>query len=314
MQSCLRQASILTQIENSEASDTKSRLSKLEKLNANSPTSLRPSDILNEKIANTIREFSFLTENANYLHRPTLDDYLFDETPHSKMNNMNEKVVDTLMGVNSHESFYFLLHEFNLNHIIMHTFIYSSMLNLTENVLDKLIRLNTNINLNVCIRKSLFEYYNFSLTDEALRENSLKGVYSSLELLSDYDFVLPMITQLKSEMAKSRHNVTNNVLYVYEYSKLPSFNYLLNFMKNIYKSFDEAEQFHNKTIVPHYSELDFVFGLPVLSKSNLIDFKDNKTFLFNYTNEEYNLSILMINYWTNFAKYGLDLHFKHIFT
>lgn len=288
MQLCLKQVSYLTHMVNKEKSENSSKIN----------------DIIGENLANGLREMSFLTENSNFLHRPAFDDSFFDKIPHAKMNDLNEKTIDSIMGVTSHESFYFLLHDFNINHIIMHTFIYSSLLNLTDNLLFKLIRLNANMELNVCLRKHLFSYYNFTMNDQAIKANSLKNVYDSLELLSDYDFVLPMITQIKSEFEKSEKNVTNNVLYVYEYSKLPSFNYLLKMMKNVYKSFEEAEKFHNKSVVPHYAELDSVFGLPILAKSNLIKYQDTTSLFFNYTKEEYDLSILLINYWSNFAKYG----------
>ena len=294
MQKCLKQVSSFTQMINKEKSGNITSHLSLTKIN----------DKLNENLSNGLRELSFLTENSNFLHRPAFDDFFFDKIPHAKMNDLKEKTIDSIMGVTSHESFYFLLHDFNINHIIMHTFIYSSLLNLTDNLLFKLIRLNANLELNVCLRKHLFNYYNFTLSDKAIRGNSLKNVYGSLELLSDYDFVLPMITQIKSEFEKSMKNMTNNILYVYEYSKLPSFNYLLKLMKNVYKPFEEAEKFHNRSVVPHYAELDSVFGLPILVASNLIKYKDNTSLIFNYTKEEYELSILMINYWTNFAKYG----------
>jgi hypothetical protein len=295
MQLCLKQVSILTQIVSRQ---------KNENSTAQLLSSIKLNDMLNENVLSGLREFSFLTENSNFLHRPTFDDFFFDKMPHINMNDLSEKTIDSIMGVTSHESFYFLLHDFYINHIIVHTFIYSSLLNLTDNILFKLMRLNANMELNVCIRKHLFNYYNISMTESEIRGNSLKNVYDSLELLSDYDFILPMITQIKSEFEKSKNNLTNNILYVYEYSKLPSFNYFLKIMKNVYKSFEEAEKFHNRSVVPHYSELDSVFGMPILVKSNLIKYKDNKSLVFNYTKEEYDLSILMINYWTNFAKYG----------
>lgn len=74
----------------------------------------------------------------------------------------------------------------------------------------------------------------------------------------------------------------------------------------------------NNSVVPHFSELDFVFGLPLLSESNIIKSKGTvskttgTTYLFNYTNEEKQFSLLMIDYWTSFAKYGYvnNINFK----
>jgi hypothetical protein len=66
--------------------------------------------------------------------------------------------------------------------------------------------------------------------------------------------------------------------------------------KKVYKSL-------NQSVIPHFSELDYVFGLPILSRENLLKYK-TKTFDYNYSNMEYELSLLMIKYWSNFAKYG----------
>ena len=174
------------------------------------------------------------------------------------------------------------------------------MLNLTDNLLYKLARINTNMDLNVCLRRELFGYYNFLLDDKVLREDSLKEVVESIPLLSDYDFVLPVVTELKALMRKE----SKLKYYVYEFGHVPSLNYLLDFMKGVYGSFEAAVSDYENRVVPHFAELDFVFGLPVLSKSNLIKFKDEKKYFFNYTQQEVELSALMIKYWSNFAKYG----------
>ena len=59
----------------------------------------------------------------------------------------------------------------------------------------------------------------------------------------------------------------------------------------------------NNTVVPHFSELDYVFGLPILSKQNLIKYKTSN-FNYSYTDDEMALSLLIIRYWSNFAKHG----------
>jgi len=61
----------------------------------------------------------------------------------------------------------------------------------------------------------------------------------------------------------------------------------------------------NKKVVPHFSELDYVFGLPALSATNLIvkKFKNSK-YEYDYTSHEHLLSLKMMMYWSNFAKYG----------
>lgn len=256
-------------------------------------------------VKNTLRELSFLTENSNYLHRPSLDNDFLKSMPHylvSESSNTLNSDVDIMVGITSQESFYFLLHEYNLNHILSHAFIYSSILNLTDNLLFKLTKLNNDVKLSSCLKKNLFNFYNMDITDESiLKKNSLKNNFKSLDLISDYDFILPLITQLKAYL--NQKNTDKSNLYVYEFSHLPSFNYLLTHMKSYYKVYESALDYFNHSVVPHFSELDFVFGLPVLSKSNLVSAKDEER-LYNYTRDEYDLSVLMIKYWSNFAKYG----------
>ena len=70
------------------------------------------------------------------------------------------------------------------------------------------------------------------------------------------------------------------------------------FLKNEFK---EAYAKMNKSVVPHFTELDYVFGLPILSYLDLIG---SKMHPYNYTEEEFNLSLTMMTYWTNFAKNG----------
>lgn len=152
-----------------------------------------------------------------------------------------------------------------------------------------------------------------TMTDQELLANSLKNKIQSIELISDYDFVLPMITQLKfySNFTTQRDKPANksSKLFAYEYSHITSFNYLLDHLKSFHMGYDQALVQLNNSVVPHFSELDFVFGLPLLSMSGLIKSKSRPKYLYNYTKEEVEFSLLVIDYWTNFAKYGYNWGF-----
>lgn len=247
-----------------------------------------------------VRDMTMLTENSNYIHRPTLDYEFFTQSPHSSLSLLSD--LDIMMGATIHESFFFLFHDYNINDILTHAFIHSSLLNSTQNLIAKLTEFNRNRKLNFCLKRHLFNYYGLEMSDADLAKNSLKNITSSLELISDYDFILPIITYLKHYLD---HRNTNN-LYVFEYAHFSSFNYLLDFMRNYNLDFDSHLVKLNKSAVPHFSELDFVFGLPMLSKYDLIKAKNVSAseFLYNYTEPEYLLSKKLISYWTNFAKYG----------
>lgn len=153
-----------------------------------------------------------------------------------------------------------------------------------------------------------------TMTYQELVSNSLKNKINSIELISDFDFVLPMISQLKFYTNFSS-NEPKNRLYVYEYSHITSFNYLLDHLKTYHIGYDQALIKLNHSVVPHFSELDFVFGLPLLSRSGLIKNKSRLKYLYNYTKEELEFSLLIIDYWTSFAKYGsVNLTFLLNFT
>lgn len=105
---------------------------------------------------NLVREVSCLTENSNYLHRPTKDGELIERMPQDELKTslfMNSKI-DVLVGLTSHESFYFLLHDYNIHDILVHTLIYSSILNLTDNIVDKLNELKSMPELGNCLKRS----------------------------------------------------------------------------------------------------------------------------------------------------------------
>lgn len=62
----------------------------------------------------------------------------------------------------------------------------------------------------------------------------------------------------------------------------------------------------NGEVVPHFSELDYVFGLPILSNLDMVNYKNNNKRRDEhvYRQEEYDLSYEMMGFWANFAKYG----------
>jgi carboxylesterase type B len=261
-----------------------------------------------EFVENALQEVSYLTENSNYLHRPSVDGELIERMPHVDMSQSEflNGQIDVLIGVTSHESFYFLLHDYNINDLLVHTFVYSSLLNLTTNLVQKLARLKANVPLNFCVKRGLFAHYNITLNDTELSLNKLKSNLNSLDLISDYDFVLPMISQLNAYLnfTKQRSKGSRNKLFAYEYSHLTSFNYLLDHLKTYHLGYENALAKLNFSVIPHFSELDYVFGMPVLSRSNLVRTKNNYKYAYNYTREEYEFSLLIVDYWTNFAKYG----------
>ena len=111
---------------------------------------------MTKKSSNSVREVSYLTENSNYLHRPTLDGELIPDMPHDslKTNEFYNTKIDVLVGLTSHESFYFLLHDYNINDILLHSLIYSSIINYTDDILGKLGELHRSPKLGNCLKKS----------------------------------------------------------------------------------------------------------------------------------------------------------------
>ncbi len=206
------------------------------------------------------------------------------------------KGMDLMIGNTNHESFYFLEFSYNLEDILNHAFIYSSLLNLTSNLIVKLTTLDRQKSVTVCLKKHLLTYYNI---DQSEHSNSLVKNQETLNLIDDFEFNLPMITHLKLNMQSN----STKKLYAYQFNFESAFNYMLK--KSM--PYSDVYQFVfmqlNNTVVPHFSELDYVFGLPILSEQNLIKYKTNN-FNYNYTQDELALSVLMIKYWSNFAKYG----------
>lgn len=257
-------------------------------------------DVSNFTLNYTQKDYCFLTKNSNFLYKPSTDQDLIKSSPHHQLAtdayfNSN---IDLLIGLTTNESFYFLLHSYDMNEMIKHAFIHSSMINQTENLIEKLINLNKKKELGLCLKRSLVNFYHIQMSDEELRKNSLKGKLDALELMSDFDFRLSVISQLKLHLDT---NATNKI-YAYVYSHVSSFNYLLDRLKNFYDEYKEALVKLDNSVTPHFSELDFVFGLPILSKENLIP--KNAGLEYNYTQQEIELSISIIENWANFAKNG----------
>lgn len=257
-------------------------------------------DAANFTLNYTQKEYCFLTKNSNFLYKPSTDGQIIKSWPHDQLVNDEyfNSNIDVLIGVTTTESFYFLLHSYDMNEIIKHAFIHSSMINRTDNLIEKLILINRKNDLNLCLKRSLVNFYKISMSDEELENNSLKGKLDALELMSDFDFRLSVITQLKIYL----DNQSSNKVYAYLYSHLSSVNYLLDHLKSYYEEYQKALKKLNNSVTPHFSELDFVFGLPVLSQETLLPKKSGQEY--NYTQEEFDFSLKLIEYWTNFAKIG----------
>ena len=132
--------------------------------------------------------------------------------------------------------------------------------------------------------------------------NKRTSIVEEVAIMSDYEIKLPFINFLKLRTDNlQKHNLSK--IFVYEFSHRLSFNYLLDEARQTSKLLDSAYELFNGTVAPHHSELDFVFGLPMLSTSNNLSFKNNK-YAYNYTATEFQMSKLLIKYWSNFAKYG----------
>lgn len=257
-------------------------------------------DVSNFTLNYTQKEYCFLTKNSNFLYKPSTDGQLITSSPHNQLANDEyfNSNIDVLIGVTKTESFYFLLHSYDMREMIKHAFIYSSMINQTENLIQKLIAIDRDEELNFCLKRSLVNFYHIGMSDQELRKNFLKGKLDALELMSDFDFRLSVITQLKIHLDKK----ASNKIYAYVYSHVSSFNYLLDHLKSFYVEYKTALAKLNNSVTPHFSELDFVFGLPVLSREILMP--NNSGLAYNYTQEEFDFSLKLIKDWANFAKHG----------
>lgn len=262
----------------------------------------------------TVFEISMLTENANYLHKPIVDNELIELLPHEYIKRVDNVDLDQMIGLTSHESFYFLDHAFNFTDLVKHAFIYSSLLNKTTDLIEKLINLTNNRSLRSCLKKKLFDFYKIRYHGYEIKTDIIQRNVYSLEFISDIDFYMPLTTQLKYKLERdlANSNRSTSRYFIYRYSYYPTFNYMLNELKGYYKVFEQAYKHYKKKVVPHFSELDFVFGLPILSKNNLTGFKD-QAHNYEYPSSEYKLSMLMIGYWSNFAKYGYQFIYFNLF-
>lgn len=247
-----------------------------------------------------VKEIAWLSDNINNLHRANIDYDYIEDFPHFKVNDLD---MDLMIGITRHESFYFLEFNYILDDILKHTFIYSSLLNLTSDLIDKLTILETNTQVNMCLKKKLLSFYNINTHYLKHEPNGLVKDDLALNLIDDFEFVLPMITHLKLRSDKKNLSTDNRKLYAYQFNFRPSFNYMLTKSMPYSDVYRNVYEHLNGNIVPHFSELDYMFGMPILSRKNLIRYK-SKAFDYDYSQTEYDLSILMMKYWSNFAKYG----------
>jgi hypothetical protein len=145
-----------------------------------------------------------------------------------------------------------------------------------------------------------------ALKDELLKcyDKEYLSDKENLVILSDYDIKLSMSTLLKAKAKQDQMNCSRSNLYAYEFAYVSKFNYMLHEALNMSHRSRDAYNAYNQKIAPHNAEMDFVFGLPVLAKFNLINNYDDDEIFLNYTDMDYDVSLLMIQYWSNFAKYG----------
>ncbi|CAF0944319.1 unnamed protein product, partial [Didymodactylos carnosus] len=112
-----------------------------------------------------------------------------------------------------------------------------------------------------------------------------------IDLVSDLMFNYHMV-QLLNIRAKTPN--VNSSTYAYIYSHKPTFK-----AKSLFRD-------HLKTlptVVGHFAELDYVFGVPLAKDYPKIHNNVNKNW-YNYSVEEQEFSRQIIRYWTNFIKTG----------
>jgi hypothetical protein len=178
----------------------------------------------------SIKELTHLTGNPNYLHRPVVDDDFIEEYPHVTLrkhdNYLNQ--IEVMAGITDHEAFYFLENDYDFNEILRHAFTFSSLLNRTENLLDKLVVINENVEVNLCLKTKMLEFYNVSqINRRDLVANVLVKNRQTLDLMCDFEFNLAFIAQLKLKMSHQQGSANISKLFVYRFSFIPSFNIML---------------------------------------------------------------------------------------
>ncbi len=178
----------------------------------------------------SIKELTHLTGNPNYLHRPVVDNDFIEEYPHVTLrqpdNYLNK--IEVMAGITDHEAFYFLENNYDFNEIIRHAFTFSSLLNRTERLIEKLVVINENLEVNICLKKKMLEFYKVSpieLSD--LMANKLVKNLQTLDLMCDYEFNLAFIAQLKLKMSHQQNNPNISKMFVYRFSFNPSINIML---------------------------------------------------------------------------------------
>lgn len=276
---------------------------------------------------NIINEIGSLIDKESLLFTPIVDNDLIVDNPHKLLKSENFLKIDLLIGLTAQESFLMIEHDYKLSEVfeqILNQAYYLNLLNIknTENVElinktinDKKSSLKHNDYLNNCLKNNIYSFYN-QLNKQVFASNktyfnnnrNISNNLVDVDLLSDYDIRLPYINLLsfKAEYqlkARNFKNISNSRLFAYEFTYPPSFNYLLDYAKTRSKVLMDAHKLYDYKVSSHYTELDYVFGLPILSKLNYLEYKNDK-YSYKYTDMEYNISLLIIKYWTNFAKYG----------
>ena len=249
----------------------------------------------------TIDEFNLLTVDANNFHRVNFFDYdFFDKNALVQLNQQLTKFnkIDVMAGITRHEAFFYAEQINDLDSAIRNMFTSSFFLDETDSGINPLLTLKSD-KVYTCLKKHILEFYGFgNYSEEDIKSFKFTKNFRMIDLATDLDFMLPLASQIVKRLQFEKNNgkILSN-FYVYEFSHELAYNH---FLKNI-----DMTPFRESVgqVIPHFSELDLVFGLPVLNKLNMMKNTD-KEFQYKTTNEEYELSLLMMKYWSDFVKYG----------
>ena len=259
-------------------------------------------ELLSRKVSNSLSEIGLLVNKETMLYTPIVDNDLIHDNPFKMLENENFLKIDTMVGVTAEECFYMLDHSYLLTDVFENLLMQSKNLNLTNNIEEKFKSIQKEHLMRECLKENIYSFYEKLLYKKKKSPKSKSRVFEEVSIISDYEIKLPFINFLKTRAEYlAKKNLSN--LFVYEFAYAPSFNYLLDQARTSSYVLEEAYKIYKGAISPHNTELDFVFGLPMLSKTNNLNHKSDKYF-YNYAQNEVDISILMIKYWTNFAKYG----------
>jgi carboxylesterase type B len=250
------------------------------------------------KVINSINEIGALVKKETMLYTPVVDRDLIIDNPFRMLNNDKFLKTDIMVGVTAEECFYMLDHNYPLTDVLESLIMQSKNLNLTSNTAEKLKHIRKSKLMRECLKENIYSFYEKLYNNNSNKKSS--RIKEEVAIMSDYEIKLPFINFLKLR-AEHLHKQNFSKLFVYEFEHVLSFNFLLEEAIMGSQLLNMAYKHFNKSVSPHHTELDFVFGLPMLSKSSNLYYKSTK---YNYSDIETKLSILVIKYWTNFAKYG----------